>query len=117
MSATIIVGDLHWGRLILARLIGAKQTSSTSPYRAGGFHLGGHLRSRCLYAVVDGDHLARDVSRASRIGCIPSMGALGAIGASVGGANVLRATARVTFWGALAMLSTAAIDKAFGTVV
>lgn len=28
---------------------------------------------------------------------------LGAIGARAGGANVLRATARVTFWGALAM--------------
>lgn len=28
---------------------------------------------------------------------------LGAIGARVGGANVLRATARVTFWGAFAM--------------
>jgi vacuolar iron transporter family protein len=45
------------------------------------------------------------------------LGALGAIGASVGRANVLRATARVTFWGALAMLATAAIGKAFGTVV
>jgi len=28
---------------------------------------------------------------------------LGAIGASAGGANIVRATARVTFWGALAM--------------
>ena len=28
---------------------------------------------------------------------------LGASGARAGGANVLRATARVTFWGALAM--------------
>jgi VIT1/CCC1 family predicted Fe2+/Mn2+ transporter len=30
---------------------------------------------------------------------------LGAIGAKVGGANVLRGTARVIFWGALAMAS------------
>lgn len=42
---------------------------------------------------------------------------LGAIGARAGGANVLRATARVTFWGALAMALTAAIGAAFGTVV
>ena len=42
---------------------------------------------------------------------------LGAIGARAGGANVLRATARVTFWGALAMALTAAIGKLFGTVV
>ena len=42
---------------------------------------------------------------------------LGAIGAKAGGANILRATARVTFWGALAMALTAAIGKLFGTVV
>jgi VIT1/CCC1 family predicted Fe2+/Mn2+ transporter len=42
---------------------------------------------------------------------------LGAIGAMAGGANVLRATARVTFWGALAMAVTAGIGKLFGTVI
>jgi VIT1/CCC1 family predicted Fe2+/Mn2+ transporter len=42
---------------------------------------------------------------------------LGAIGARAGGANILRATARVTFWGALAMALTAGIGKLFGTVV
>ena len=39
---------------------------------------------------------------------------LGAIGARAGGANVLRATARVTFWGALAMALTAGIGKFSG---
>ena len=42
---------------------------------------------------------------------------LGAIGAKAGGANVLRATARVTFWGALAMALTAGIGEIFGTVI
>jgi vacuolar iron transporter family protein len=42
---------------------------------------------------------------------------LGAIGAKAGGADVLRATARVTFWGALAMALTAGIGKLVGTVV
>ncbi|MGA9455379.1 MAG: VIT family protein [Pseudolabrys sp.] len=42
---------------------------------------------------------------------------LGAIGAKAGGANVLRATARVTFWGALAMALTAGIGKVFGTAI
>ena len=40
-----------------------------------------------------------------------------AIGAKAGGANILRATARVTFWGALAMALTAGIGALFGTVV
>jgi vacuolar iron transporter family protein len=42
---------------------------------------------------------------------------LGTIGAKVGGANVLRATIRVTFWGALAMALTAGIGALIGAVV
>jgi VIT1/CCC1 family predicted Fe2+/Mn2+ transporter len=42
---------------------------------------------------------------------------LGAIGARAGGANVLRATARVTFWGAAAMALTAGIGAIVGTAV
>ena len=42
---------------------------------------------------------------------------LGALGARTGGANVLRATVRVTFWGALALAITAGIGKVFGTIV
>jgi VIT1/CCC1 family predicted Fe2+/Mn2+ transporter len=42
---------------------------------------------------------------------------LGAIGARAGGANVFRATARVTFWGAFAMALTAGIGALFGTVL
>ena len=39
---------------------------------------------------------------------------LGAVGAQAGGANVLKATLRVTFWGALAMALTAGIGTLFG---
>nr|WP_233397028.1 VIT family protein [Qipengyuania sp. YIM B01966] len=42
---------------------------------------------------------------------------LGGIGARAGGANIVRATLRVTFWGALAMALTAGIGTIFGTVV
>jgi vacuolar iron transporter family protein len=42
---------------------------------------------------------------------------LGAIGARAGGANMLRATLRVTFWGAMALGITAGIGKLFGTVL
>ena len=42
---------------------------------------------------------------------------LGAIGAKAGGAEMLKATVRVTFWGALAMAATGGIGKLFGTVV
>jgi len=42
---------------------------------------------------------------------------LGAVGAKAGGANALKASARVTFWGALAMALTAGIGAAIGTAV
>ena len=42
---------------------------------------------------------------------------LGAVGAKAGGANIMRAITRVTFWGALAMAITAGIGKLFGAVV
>ena len=42
--------------------------------------------------------------------------ALGALAARTGGAPVVRASARVVFWGALAMALTAAAGKLFGGV-
>ena len=42
---------------------------------------------------------------------------LGAVGAKAGGANMWKATARVTFWGALALAVTAGIGKLFGVMV
>jgi VIT1/CCC1 family predicted Fe2+/Mn2+ transporter len=48
----------------------------------------------------------------SRIGWL-----LGAIGAKAGGADVLKATTRVTFWGAFAMALTAGIGALVGTAV
>ncbi|PWJ20339.1 VIT1/CCC1 transporter family protein [Jannaschia seohaensis] len=42
---------------------------------------------------------------------------LGGLGASVGGAGILRGAMRVTFWGVLAMAATAAVGAAFGVSV
>jgi VIT1/CCC1 family predicted Fe2+/Mn2+ transporter len=45
------------------------------------------------------------------------LASLGAIAARAGGAPVVLAAARVTFWGALAMVATAGIGQLFGTMV
>lgn len=45
------------------------------------------------------------------------LAALGVVAARTGGAPVIKATARVAFWGALAMGLTAAVGALFGTVV
>jgi len=45
-----------------------------------------------------------------------SLGILGALAARAGGANVIVPTARLVFWGALAMALTTAIGSLFGTL-
>ena len=50
------------------------------------------------------------------LGCLVFLAVLGMIGAKAGGANIIKPTIRVTFWGALAMAVTAAIGAIFGTV-
>jgi VIT1/CCC1 family predicted Fe2+/Mn2+ transporter len=66
-----------------------------------------------MVVVSPGGLLVPLVSAAS----LGFLAVLGAIGARAGGAGVLRATSRVTFWGALALALTAGIGKLFGTVV
>jgi VIT1/CCC1 family predicted Fe2+/Mn2+ transporter len=45
------------------------------------------------------------------------LAALGAIAARAGGANAIVGASRVAFWGALAMATTAAVGRLFGTAV
>ena len=56
-------------------------------------------------------------SPAIAAGSLASLFALGALSAKVGGAPVLHAAVRVTFWGALAMALTAFVGWIFGTMV
>jgi len=51
------------------------------------------------------------------VGSLLFLAVLGAVGAKAGGAGLLKATIRVTFWGALAMALTTGIGSLFGTVV
>lgn len=66
-----------------------------------------------MVVLVPAAYLVPAVSAAS----LGFLALLGAIGARAGGANVVRATIRVTFWGALAMAATAGIGAMVGTVV
>ncbi len=50
-------------------------------------------------------------------GSLLALAGLGALGARAGGAGALKAAARVTFWGALAMGATALVGRLFGVAV
>jgi VIT1/CCC1 family predicted Fe2+/Mn2+ transporter len=97
--------------------LGISEVSTARPVQAAltsaaTFAIGAAL-PLLMAAIAPAGTLVPAVSAAS-LGCLAL---LGAIGARSGGANVLRATARVTFWGAAAIALTAGIGALFGTVV
>ena len=51
------------------------------------------------------------------VSTILGLAVLGGLGASAGGAGVIRGAARVTLWGALAMAATAGVGTLFGVAV
>ncbi len=98
--------ELGISEITTARPIQAALTS------AAAFSVGAAM-PLLMVVASPADVLIPAVSAAS----LGFLAVLGAIGAKAGGANILRATVRVTFWGALAMALTAGIGKIFGTVV
>jgi VIT1/CCC1 family predicted Fe2+/Mn2+ transporter len=98
--------ELGISEITTARPVLAALTSAVS------FSVGAAM-SLFMAAVSSASTLVPVVSAAS----LGFLALLGAVGAKTGGANILRGTARVTFWGALAMALTAGIGKVFGTVL
>jgi vacuolar iron transporter family protein len=90
--------ELGISEITTARPVQAALTSAVS------FSVGAAMP---LLMVVVSPSSALVVSAAS----LGFLAFLGAIGARVGGANVLRGTVRVIFWGALAMALTSGIGK------
>ena len=98
--------ELGISEITTARPVQAALTSAVS------FSVGAAM-PLLMVVVSPSDALVPIVSAAS----LGFLAFLGAIGARVGGANVLRGTVRVIFWGALAMALTSGIGKLLGTVV
>ena len=96
--------------------LGLSEATAARPVQAafasaGSFAVGA-VFPLLMVAVAPTQMLAPVVAAASLV----FLAALGAVGAKAGGANILKATIRVTFWGALAMGVTAGIGKLFGVV-
>jgi VIT1/CCC1 family predicted Fe2+/Mn2+ transporter len=97
--------------------LGISETTAARPVQAAlasaaAFAVGAAL-PLAVAVVAPGSRAVIAVAVASLI----FLALLGVVGAKTGGANMLKAAVRVTFWGALAMAVTAAIGAAFGTHV
>jgi vacuolar iron transporter family protein len=80
-------------------------------YSAGTFALGAALPLLVTYVVPEA-HTVTYVAIAS----LAFLALLGGLAANAGGANMWKGTARVAFWGALAMAITAGVGSLFGVV-
>ena len=98
--------ELGISEITTARPIQAAFTSATS------FAVGA-VMPLVMVLVSPSSLLVPFVSTASLV----FLAVLGALGARAGGASILKATVRVTFWGALAMALTAGIGALVGTAV
>lgn len=97
--------------------LGISETVGTRPVQAAmtsaaTFSVGAIIPLAAV-ALAPVSHVIPVVSVASLV----SLALLGAISARAGGAGVVRATMRVTLWGALAMAVTAGIGALFGMVI
>jgi VIT1/CCC1 family predicted Fe2+/Mn2+ transporter len=97
--------------------LGLTETLAARPVQAalasaGTFALGASL-PLALAVVTPASRMVLTIS----VGSLVSLALLGAVSARAGGAPMLKAVARVSFWGALAMALTALIGRAFGAVV
>jgi VIT1/CCC1 family predicted Fe2+/Mn2+ transporter len=98
--------ELGISEMTVARPVQAAMASAAS------FAVGAALPLAMVF-VSPADKLVYTVSAAALV----FLALLGALGAWAGGANVARATLRVSFWGAFAMALTAAIGALVGKAV
>ncbi|WOJ91852.1 VIT family protein (plasmid) [Methylocapsa polymorpha] len=97
--------------------LGISDTTAARPIQAAlasaaAFSVGAALPLMMALATPN-----RFVVEAVSIASLLFLALLGVVGAKTGGANMLKAAIRVTFWGALAMAVTAGIGAVFGTRV
>jgi len=97
--------------------LGFSDTNSAKPLQAAfasgaAFTLGASLP--LLLILFAGAH---NIILTVAISSLLSLAFLGGVAAKFGGANIATGVVRVTFWGALAMVATAAIGNLFGVTV
>ncbi len=96
--------------------IGITDTQAARPFQAAwssgaAFTVGAALPLFAAW-LVDGSRQIATVGIASLL----FLAFLGGVAARAGGAPIVKGAARVTFWGVLAMVATAAVGRLFGVV-
>jgi VIT1/CCC1 family predicted Fe2+/Mn2+ transporter len=97
--------------------LGITGITSARPVQAALASAGSFAAGAALPLVTVLVAPAHILTWAVSLGALVFLALLGMLGAKVGGANMVKAATRVTFWGALAMALTYAIGAVSGTMV
>jgi vacuolar iron transporter family protein len=97
--------------------LGLSEVLSARPVQAAMFSAASFALGAALPLLVAVLVPPQEMILAVSVAGLILLAVLGAVGARAGGAPVLRAVLRVTFWGALAFAATALIGRLFGASV
>jgi VIT1/CCC1 family predicted Fe2+/Mn2+ transporter len=97
--------------------LGITGTSTANPVQAALFSAVSFSLGAALPLAVAWFSPQAYVIYATAIASLVFLVVLGAVAARAGGANMLKGSIRVLFWGAIAMAVTAGVGKLFGTTV
>jgi VIT1/CCC1 family predicted Fe2+/Mn2+ transporter len=97
--------------------LGITYVSKPRPLQAAGASAASYAAGAAVPLIVGAAGPRTSLIPVVCISSLLMLALLGALAAHAGGANKLRGSVRVTFWGALAMVVTAGVGAAFGTAV
>lgn len=97
--------------------LGISETVATNPLQAAVVSALTFAAGAILPIIVALLVPASQITLAVAAMTLVALAILGALGASAGGAGLVKGAVRVTFWGALAMIATSVVGSIFGVTV
>ncbi|PCD76706.1 VIT1/CCC1 transporter family protein [Pseudothioclava arenosa] len=97
--------------------LGISETVTAHPIQAALVSAATFAVGAVIPLIIAGLVPAAQITLIVAVTTLVALSVLGGLGASAGGARIVKGAIRVTFWGALAMAATAAVGMIFGVTV
>lgn len=97
--------------------LGISETVTAHPIQAALVSAATFAVGAVIPLIIAGLVPSAQITLIVAVTTLVALSVLGGLGASAGGASIVKGAIRVTFWGALAMAATAAVGMIFGVTV
>ncbi|GGD31171.1 VIT1/CCC1 transporter family protein [Sinisalibacter lacisalsi] len=97
--------------------LGISETVTARPIQAALVSAGTFAVGAVIPVLIAAFVPAASITLSVAVTTLVALAVLGGLGASVGGAGIVKGAIRVTFWGALAMAATAGVGMVFGVTL